>query len=372
MDNLRAALEAALFETPDDRATQAAYADYLAEQGDPHGEFISVQLALEDEARSPEERQSLLGREADLLAEHERDWLGELAPDLLDQSSEVSYRQNEFSLTRGWLDYLFLLELTSTRASALARCPLARRLCTLIIQAANFADPGYQELIRSAVLGNVRTFQLGEEERGRAPGEGLVPVIARMTRLEHLTLYAHSLDSDALFALPMPHLRSLGVHSLTHYPLAVLAANPSLGRLEELSIWPRCLHDPDDAAYLNAEAVSALVRSPHLTGLRRLHLDVSDMGDAGVDAIVESGFLKRLKVLSLWSGCITDAGARRLAACPDLRNLERLDIQMNHLTANGIQALVATGIKVVGEADDQFSDDEIAEREHLLWPGDME
>src|SRR5436305_1044361 len=46
------ALEAALVAHPDEVAAHSAYADYLTEAGDPRGEFIQVQLALEDATRS--------------------------------------------------------------------------------------------------------------------------------------------------------------------------------------------------------------------------------------------------------------------------------------------------------------------------------
>src|SRR4051794_33016860 len=99
-DRLRQALEEALVESPDDLATHRAYADLLIEQGDPRGELISVQLALEAEGRSAEERQRLKAREAELLASHQREWLGGLAADLLD-SPDFG---NEFCIERGWLD----------------------------------------------------------------------------------------------------------------------------------------------------------------------------------------------------------------------------------------------------------------------------
>src|SRR5215207_9293521 len=87
-DHLRDAMEAALHDDPDDLATHRAYADLLCEEGDPRGEFIQVQLALEDESLSPEQRQRLRAREAALLAAHEREWLGELAPWLLGTPEE--------------------------------------------------------------------------------------------------------------------------------------------------------------------------------------------------------------------------------------------------------------------------------------------
>ena len=65
MSALRQALEKALVEDPDDRAAHAAYADHLAEQGDPRGELIQVQLALEDEQVTGAQRRRLLKREAE-------------------------------------------------------------------------------------------------------------------------------------------------------------------------------------------------------------------------------------------------------------------------------------------------------------------
>ena len=56
MSSLRAALEDAIAANPDDRAAHSAYADLLTEEGDPRGEFIAVQLALEDESLPPAEQ----------------------------------------------------------------------------------------------------------------------------------------------------------------------------------------------------------------------------------------------------------------------------------------------------------------------------
>src|SRR3954453_17448027 len=108
---LRQALEQALVENPDDRAAHAAYADLLTEQGDPRGEFISVHLALEDETRPPGERNRLQAREAELLRAHEREWLGDLAPFLLDEKDVSDWRRKNNKINRcrwssGWLEDL--------------------------------------------------------------------------------------------------------------------------------------------------------------------------------------------------------------------------------------------------------------------------
>src|SRR5262245_42212312 len=79
-----AAFERAIAENPDDGTGWRAYADWLVEHGDPRGEFMQVQIALEDESLPKDERKKLQKREAALLKAHEREWLGDLAPHLLD------------------------------------------------------------------------------------------------------------------------------------------------------------------------------------------------------------------------------------------------------------------------------------------------
>src|SRR5262245_31762612 len=69
-------LEQAIAADPGDIAAHAAYADWLIQQGDPRGEFIQVQLALEEPGRSPEERKRLQQREQALLAAHRAEWVG--------------------------------------------------------------------------------------------------------------------------------------------------------------------------------------------------------------------------------------------------------------------------------------------------------
>src|SRR5262245_30593081 len=106
--SLKETLEAALVENPEDLATHMAYADYLMDQGDPRGEFIQVQLALEDPNRPEAERQQLQHREKELLDQHVREWLGDLAESLLDgYGTPGGYAmpdsETHFRFARGWL-----------------------------------------------------------------------------------------------------------------------------------------------------------------------------------------------------------------------------------------------------------------------------
>ena len=119
MSKLRTALEAALMDDPDDLAAHMAWADHLAEQGDPRGEFAQVQLALEDAKLRPARRKELQAREAELLDGHEAEWLPGLVGD---PPSVRAWR-------RGWLDEIGLLSFDAPLADALARCPAAPARC---------------------------------------------------------------------------------------------------------------------------------------------------------------------------------------------------------------------------------------------------
>src|SRR6516162_2405654 len=126
--SLREALEEALVANPDDLASHSAYADWLAEQPGPadqaRGEFVRVQLALEDERKPAAERKKLQEQEAHLLQAHQREWLGGLAEYLLDEKD--NYRPTG-RWARGWLDSLEVGRLTVPFARALAKAP--RRAC---------------------------------------------------------------------------------------------------------------------------------------------------------------------------------------------------------------------------------------------------
>lgn len=204
MSTLRAALEDALAANPDDLATHMAYADHLVELGDPRGEFIQVQLALEDPRRTPEERQRLRGREQELLDRHQREWIGEAADVLLNHPDTpagtfqrlfgLQYYTpggSRFGFARGWLDTLVLPRFSTGLAEALGRCPTIRLLRHLTIEDAEYEDHGQEALARWPCLDCVRHFQIGPAENCHVPGEGLLPVVAAMKRVEELYLYAH-------------------------------------------------------------------------------------------------------------------------------------------------------------------------------------
>lgn len=67
-------------ENPDDDAPRLVYADWLLQKDDPWGELIQLQIAAAERPLTNEEKQ----REAELMAAHQKRWLGPLAEGIQD------------------------------------------------------------------------------------------------------------------------------------------------------------------------------------------------------------------------------------------------------------------------------------------------
>ena len=377
------AFDAALIANAADLAGWSAYADYLTEQGDPRGEFMQVQIALEDESRSKKERETLKKKEAALLKKHEATWLGALAPFLIDpperksswQSAEVKY-----AFRRGWLAELEIPYLGVEFTRALNKAAEAKFLQKLHVHTNAYEVPegegadadedtykpgpdlpknadsdnmAYHLLSRFPHFASVRAFHLGnpvendwdESDQCHTDGELAHHYVKQMPHIEELRLLAHSVDMNKLFVLPMPQLRVLQVFHSHKYPLDKLAANPTLGNLTHLLLQP---HAPDDAhAYIRMRELRAVTRATNMPKLTHLALRFSDFGDEGVKELIDSGMLKRLTVLDLHGGCVTDEGAKLLAANPDAKKLERLNLDTNALSSQGVKELKKAGIKAI-------------------------
>jgi uncharacterized protein (TIGR02996 family) len=279
-------LEDALVSSPDDLAAHMAYADWLNEQGDPRGELIQTQLALEKLPRNDPTRPALQQRAQQLIRRHSLAWLGELAPFLLGKRTELG---TPFTIARGWLDYLDVDSLNLEYARTIARAPQVR-------------------LLRSMVIHQIAA------ERHNTEGSHDVPA---------------------------------GVYRPGLFPL--LSA-PNLGNLRRLSLERGTLLDGDELRTLFHST-----SLPRLTTLQFRSFQ-SRCGDEVCRWIVESGILRQLKVLEMQFVGLTDEAACTLAACPDLLHLERLNLENNRLTYNGVSRLQGTGITLL-EAERQFRED---------------
>jgi uncharacterized protein (TIGR02996 family) len=414
------AFEAGLLDHPDDIARWSAYSDYLTERGDPRGEFMRVQLALEDESLSAADRKKLKAAETKLLKAHEREWLGPLAAFTVDAEKEERWRDGKRQMLppvfhefeRGWLRRLEFPELSVAQARAFAACKDARLIRTLVVEQGKYEAPegtnnqyarsfyppgpdvpsdmtdssegGLHALTRCPHLGAIRSFQLGEGgivvtgddyASCHTSGDLAHHLVKQMPRVEHLAVHAQRVDANKLFTLPMPNLRTFSLLHTTGYPLDKLAANKTLTNLTTLQCHPHAMEygDEENGAYIRLPHLRAVCRSPYLKKLNHLCLRLTDFGDAGVKEIVSSGLLERLTVLDLRGGCVSDKGAALLAASPHLPKLKFLNLRRNALTDAGVTAIRAT--KVNADLDGQHTTtafDPDGEIPDYLYEGDYE
>lgn len=406
-DSMRQVLEAALGESPDDLAAHMAFGDYLAERGDPLGEFIQVQLGLEDTRLPAERRAELKRREKELLAAHQVEWLGPFAR-LFGGGA-----RNDCTWRRGWLDEVRIGSLGEDEARLLRGCPAARLLRSLnlphvrhrLVQQRGHDEedeedeeaeelprqdaPGQLHLFEegaaqapapprperpisplvllagAAFLPNLRQLQVGPPEAGmdeeeEAPGTslGLGTLLegGAVARLEVLSVGAPGARAQELFTARMPRLHTLLLHRVSgRLPLRLLANNPGMPALRVLHIHPG-RHVSETV--LETDDVLAFARSPHFPALRELHLRGHDLGVDGCQAFGDSGIFRRVRKLDLSRGTITDRGARVLARCRDIPRLESLTLLYNSLSERGIARLQALPIEVACEIQDEpFSED---------------
>jgi uncharacterized protein (TIGR02996 family) len=363
----REMLEAAIAADFDDLAAHAAYADLLAEQGDPRGEYIQLRLALEDQNQSPRLLREWEERATGLLRRHERDWLGSLAPFLLDRprpTVEPVAPNIEFTFRRGWLAELDVQDVRHAFTTVLARAPEIRMLQALSLRSTGRVN-NYDPLVPLLVcphLGTVKRFTLGDPEAYlcSASGSLAVSLVTQMGQLRELDLRAHGVGARLLFSQPLPHLSGLHVDFLGFPWLGALAENPSLTNLQRLSLWVRDAtvppeppdpteigeplpHAPDEFA---AAEMRPFLAAQHFSRLTNLTLRTELLGDAGCAEIARSGALRRLKRLDLRNCGITDAGAEALARSPDLGHLDWLDVGANRLTPAGVARLQEAEIRV--------------------------
>ncbi|MGZ3473775.1 MAG: TIGR02996 domain-containing protein [Polyangiales bacterium] len=131
------ALFAAIRNDPSDDSVRAVYADWLEEQGDPRGQFISLQLATHARAATEDERKSMKA----LLDKHGQTWLGELGSIL---------QQDQIRFERG---FVARAAVTSDDLPRLADCVDAVTIDALFIHG---REPFDASLLRAKNLRGLR------------------------------------------------------------------------------------------------------------------------------------------------------------------------------------------------------------------------
>lgn len=377
----------AICANPDDNTARLVYADWLAEHGnEARAEFIRVQVERSALPEWDAQRVRLFARECVLLKQHEAQWRAEL-PTI----KYVSW--GEFR--RGFVAQAAFSTFTTFR-SHLATCRAAAPIEAVEVRWPRGTDrgeemeplPGLREMTitsrfvhvsdidritDSPLLSTVRTLNVHRAALGIDGFRRLV----RSPHFQNLTALRapfNAVGNGALGAISavdtLPALTELDLSETGNYgrynedPIitadgaSVLAEWPGLARFRALAL---------SGNDLRQGGLRALLRSPHIGGLKQLtlrdnmftgpaiaefaranpalQLDVLDLGenvleDSGAGHLVGAPCLRELKVLHLPRCELGTKAVNALAKAPFLRDLRVLDIGQNNIGTKGLSALL--------------------------------
>lgn len=293
----------AIREAPQDDTPRLVYADWLDENGDAdRAEFIRVQCALARLEPADARYVDLHLRQMEMLARHERDWLGDWADRLV-----------RWDFHRGLLDAVTIRPEAFLREGLdlFAHHPVRR------VAFVNGEGESLEAaLVKEVVAAPAMRFVSALETAGCRPDE---PMWA---------MYSGIVDTGAW--------------------LKALADAPHVTQLEELSLAGGTRSGREA---IPRKAWRAFCRSSHLHTLRRLDLRSAyqtDRLETFPEVVAELGrasFAKELRSLS-FAGCyFADEAARVLAVEPALAGLEELELsQCNLLRAEGLRAILGSPV----------------------------
>jgi uncharacterized protein (TIGR02996 family) len=356
-------LEARILANPDDDELFAVYGDWLSEQGDPRGELVAIQRSL-----AAREDAELRTREAKLLADHGKTWLGELAG--LDPKKDfaVTWRSGFVDTARigpPTDDYATSeLEFPATigKLVALPNIALLRRLVIGSKDHDDYPTSWQDEVEAIAEHGVPAGLQHLEINRGgywdisSTELGDLSPAYPRLGALRSLTIELGRLGFGS--ALDLPKLRALEIITggLTTAELAAIRT----GNVPELESLLLCIGQTggDYGGDVQLADLGWIFAGEGLANVRHLGLANSSLADEIAAALPASKILRQLRTLDLSRGTLSDAGAVHLLDHADaFAHLEKLDLSRGFFSAEIAARLAQLPGAIVLEnqgADDDY------------------
>jgi len=330
---------AEIFASPDDDGPRLVYADWLLEQGDPHGEFIHLQIqrAALKHGSSPARR--FRKRELELLREHEAEWVGPVA-NLVDRyefhRGFVSHIRLALSRFLRSADEIFQhapvdslrLRKGASNTRKLFEISHLKKVRSLNLHRSRLDGPAVRALRDGGHFESLRHAEF--DQCGLTPEGCHILAGTNLPSLESLDLSGntHLSGSDGCVTLfsKRTELKKLNFNfCYVGNAAAVALARNSVPRLTDLGL--RCCN-------LTQEGIATLA-SAGLPSLR-----VLDLGsNHGASELVAASFTN-LEELDLSHQRITDTQLAALIGSPSFQNLRRLNLNSIHgLTSQGIETL---------------------------------
>lgn len=195
---MRDDLEKRIFEKPSDLKRHQDYAAELKQAGDPRGEFIELQIQLEDQSLDQDQRFEFERRERSLLQTHGRVWIGDLADYVLIRGKYQEKPGCKVWFRRGWVEAVQLDELNLKIATILLKSPQMRLLRRLVLTEALNATCDY--LHGWGLLDKIKELDLSY---GRITDKGAETLAGdkSLKKLEVLDLTGNQLTNAGVVAI---------------------------------------------------------------------------------------------------------------------------------------------------------------------------
>ena len=336
MQNLE--LEAQLARASDDAGLCAVYADWMTERGDPRGELISIELALEADPHSS----SLHIRRAQLHEQHDAGWVGPL---LVSNRVRLEWR-------RGWIDKVALGDTRSRRLDPAPRhdklyAALRELPAAALVRKVSFghvdgdSQPSWDHCVaavaRHGAPASLRELALVGGHFWATEDTSVGDLSPAYPSLANLAVLRLELGAFELGHLGLPALRELDLAAwpITAGNIASIARGdvPALETLHLRLFYPRrgAACDAGDLAALLAAAPPRL---------RHLGIENASFADELVPLLVP--LAPQLATLRLGYGKLGDRGAQLiLEHAGAFEHLDALDIVESEVSADAIESLAA-------------------------------
>lgn len=332
-----------ILEKPGDDQLRLVYADWLAEQGDPRGELIAIQIRRAQEEQGGKQAPALRQRELQLwesepIAKLFKGWLGfEWAPVLLDEGVTVARGQGQHGAEALWFRRGFVdgISVQATKLSELTGLMTQEPVEQLSLYTSG--PPDGARIAALPGLSRVRKLSLMPLRAIQPDGLSLLLESRELRKLESLELVGQSmLEVGALLLAArgpevLPALEELTVidDALTATALSALRSTRWFRRLKALKL---------EAVALRPAAITALADGPEVEW-ESLALERDGLGANDVLPLFRSKALAKVKRLSLAKNNLSNVAA--LLATPLLSTLQQLSLNGNPLTESARQVLRA-------------------------------
>ena len=326
-------LEAQIAAAPDDAGLYAVYADWLTERGDPRGELITIELALET---APLDSRLRI-RQAQLQSEHGAAWVQELR---VSNRVKVVWRRG----------FIHRVELGDTRARWQARMPrhdelyaVLRRLpAAALVREIQFGhvdeQPSWDHCVaaitRHGVPASLRELAFTAGTVWPPESTSLVTLARAYPHLGGLAVLRIQLGDVDLGTIELPALRVLDVAAWPVTSRIITAlARASWPRLDTLRL--RMSRNRHDTACTVADVARLL--TAELPSLRHLVIEHASFVDDLIPHLVPLA----LRLTSLGLGPLRDRGAQAILDRADAFAHLELDLGKSRVSRPLVTQLAA-------------------------------